>query len=332
MHTVISAFDDRQQAERAVERLVERGFERDQVHHEAGRDAGMASGTRTATHTAAADDDGFLHRVAEFFRDLFGDTDHAESGRYAEAVRRGGYVVVLDARSEDDAERARAALEDLGGSMDLDERETQWRSEGWSGYAPADAGSDRSLGRTTATEGTGGASGVQGGQREAVMPVLQEEVQIGKRQVSRGGVRVVQRVTETPVKEMVRLREERAVVERRPVDRPAGEADFENFREGTIEVRETVEEPVVSKTARVVEEVVVGKQVEERTEAVSESVRRTDVEVEPLGAGEQEATRTRIRGATEDAAEASGNILERAGRKVAHVARDVKDDLKGRDR
>jgi len=116
-----------------------------------------------------------------------------------------------------------------------------------------------------------------------VMPVVQEELQVGKRAVAKGGVRVIQRVTETPVKEMIRLREERATVERRPADRPASEADFQNFKEGTIEVRETTEEPVVSKAARVVEEVVVGKHVEERTETVSDSVRRTDVEVEQLG-------------------------------------------------
>jgi uncharacterized protein (TIGR02271 family) len=83
---------------------------------------------------------------------------------------------------------------------------------------------------------------------------------------------------------MIRLRAERATIERRPVDRPASEADFANFKEGTIEVRETTEEPVVAKTARVVEEVVVGKEVQERTETVADTVRRTDVEIERMGA------------------------------------------------
>jgi hypothetical protein len=95
-------------------------------------------------------------------------------------------------------------------------------------------------------------------------------------------------MTETPVRELLRLREERAVVERHPVDRPATPADFEAFREGTIEVRETVEEPVLSKTAHVVEEVVVGKRVEERTQTVEDVVRRAAVEVEPLGQGASE--------------------------------------------
>lgn len=52
------------------------------------------------------------------------------------------------------------------------------------------------------------------------------------------------------------------------------------------EIRETREEPVVSKQERVVEEVVVGKTSQDRTETVRDKVRRTDVEVE-RSAGEE---------------------------------------------
>ena len=58
-----------------------------------------------------------------------------------------------------------------------------------------------------------------------------------------------------------------------------GEAD-DLFRERTIEVEERGEEAVVSKTARVREEVAIGKTVEERTETIRDNVRRTEVEVE----------------------------------------------------
>jgi uncharacterized protein (TIGR02271 family) len=81
----------------------------------------------------------------------------------------------------------------------------------------------------------------------------------------------------------VRLREESVHVERRPVDRPASEADLNAFEEGTIEIKTTAEEPVVSKRARVVEEVVVDKDVQERTETIQDTVRRKDVEVEDVG-------------------------------------------------
>jgi hypothetical protein len=60
------------------------------------------------------------------------------------------------------------------------------------------------------------------------------------------------------------------------------------MREGVIEVRETAEEPVVAKRARVREEVRVGKQVDERTQNVRDTVRHTEVEVQPLGAEDDE--------------------------------------------
>ncbi|SAL89031.1 hypothetical protein AWB74_08871 [Caballeronia arvi] len=100
---------------------------------------------------------------------------------------------------------------------------------------------------------------------------------VGKREVHTGGVRVYSRVTETPVSESVNLREERATIERRAVNRPATAADL---REGSVEIRETQEQPVVAKTARVVEEVVVGKEASTRTETVNDTVRSTEVDVE----------------------------------------------------
>jgi uncharacterized protein (TIGR02271 family) len=124
--------------------------------------------------------------------------------------------------------------------------------------------------------------GAQDLQGEARLPVVEEELQVGKRQVERGGIRVYSRVEERPVEEQVSLREEHVHVERRPVDRPASEADLTNFKEGTIELTETAEVPVVAKEARVVEEVVVGKEATEHTETIRDTVRRTDVEVEQV--------------------------------------------------
>ena len=129
---------------------------------------------------------------------------------------------------------------------------------------------------------------------ETAIPVVEEELHVGKREVERGGVRVESRVTETPVEEQVQLREERVHVERRPVDRPVGDAE-NLFREGTLEVSERAEEAVVAKEARVVEEVVVGKEVAERTETVRETVRRTDVSVEEIDGRESDTGKRRGR-------------------------------------
>jgi uncharacterized protein (TIGR02271 family) len=157
---------------------------------------------------------------------------------------------------------------DQYGATDVDERGAQSQTGGYAGAGARDREAQP-------------ASLAEGG--EVAIPVMEEELQVGKRQVERGGARVRSRVIERPVEEVVRLREERVRVERRPVNRPVTEADLRAFREGTIEVTERAEEPVVSKQARVIEEVVVGKDVGERTETVRDTVRRTEVDVEETG-------------------------------------------------
>ena len=116
------------------------------------------------------------------------------------------------------------------------------------------------------------------------IPVIQEDLQVGKRRVLRGGIRVFSRVVETPVQENVELREETVRVNRQAVNRPATEADFATGRNQAIEVEQYGEEAVVGKKARVVEEVQVGKEVSDRTETVKDSLRHTEIEVEQLSA------------------------------------------------
>jgi stress response protein YsnF len=92
-------------------------------------------------------------------------------------------------------------------------------------------------------------------------------------------VRVRSYVTERPVEEQVELREERVTIERRPVDRELRAGDTA-FQERTIEAVERGEEAVVSKTARVTEEIGIRKDVERETETVRDTVRKQEIEVE----------------------------------------------------
>jgi uncharacterized protein (TIGR02271 family) len=113
--------------------------------------------------------------------------------------------------------------------------------------------------------------------KEEVIPLGEENIEIGKRTVDRGTTRVRRYVVETPVERDVTLHGERVTVERRrPVD-PA--VTGQTFEERTVEVQETEEVPVVEKTARVVEEVAIRKEETERTETVRDRVRREEVEV-----------------------------------------------------
>ncbi|HWI79859.1 MAG TPA: YsnF/AvaK domain-containing protein [Ramlibacter sp.] len=326
MQTVIGAFEDRDAAQRAVERLVDAGFYRDDVHVQEGASASATGANRTGGVDRTDDEHGMMASIRHFFASLFGDDSPAgRSGLYSEAVRRGTSVVVVDARDDDRAERAASVLHELG-AIDVDERAQQWRAEGWTGYSEPQAqplstsnnlDAQRALDKGKVQAGT-----------EGVMEVVQEELQIGKRSMDRGGVRVIQRVSEKPVRELVRLREERAVVDRRPVDREATAEDLASFKEGSIELRETAEEPVVAKKARVVEEVRVGKDVREREQPIEDSVRRKDVDVERIeGQGTDRTERERALASDRSAdvplesrdPDALGTEVPATGRKTSKV-------------
>jgi uncharacterized protein (TIGR02271 family) len=115
---------------------------------------------------------------------------------------------------------------------------------------------------------------------EERIPLGEEQLRVGKRLAQSGRVRVRSYVVEMPVEEQVTLCDEHVSVERREVDRAPTAADEVLFEERTIEVTESDEEAIVSKTAHVTGEVVVSKTAEERIETVRDTVRRTEVEVD----------------------------------------------------
>ena len=160
--------------------------------------------------------------------------------------------------------------------IDIDDHAEQWRKSGWSGIHPGKAAWDVHQQTSTASTITAASPGT----REEVIPVFEEQLKVGTRVVEQGRVRVRVYTVEHPVQEGVTLREERVAVERRPVDRPASGIPGGAFEERTIDVTTHREEPVISKEARVKEEVVVRNEADQRTETVRDTVRRTEVEVE----------------------------------------------------
>jgi uncharacterized protein (TIGR02271 family) len=200
-------------------------------------------------------------------------------------------------RSGDSLQAGGSSDTNIGGNtLDTSTGRTLQSGSSLQGSQSLQGSSDASLGGTIQTGSMQRDMGEQlNEQRSTAIPVVQEDLQVGKREVQRGGVRVFSRVVETPVNESVNLREEHVNVERRPVDKPVSPSDASAFKEQSIEMRETAEEAVVQKTARVVEEVVVGKEVSQRQENIQDTVRRTEVEVENLAAG-----RTSMRGSSMD--------------------------------
>jgi len=214
-----------------------------------------------------------------------------EAGYYSEGVRRGGTLVAV--RTQDTMVDRVIDVMDRHNPIDIDRRVEQWRAAGWTNFDDRATSASEDMTSTLRerdtyarpmTTGTTSGTTSRDVQGETRIPVVEEEIHVGKRQVQGGGVRVHTHMEERPVEENVTLRQERVRVERQPVDRPADAADFNAaLREGTIEVTERSEEAVVEKRPRVVEEVVISKEVDQHTEHIRDSVRRTDVEVEQLG-------------------------------------------------
>jgi len=206
---------------------------------------------------------------------------------YAEGIRRGG--VLVTARTNDaDTDKAHAIM-DRFNPVNIEERAAAWRQEGWKGYdmkakpyTAAQITQERARYVAPAAPAMTTKKDIATGE-EARFPVVEETLAVGKRQVKGGEVRVRKYVTETPVEENINLRQEHVSVERRPVDRPATPGMLNDMRDETLEVTETREEAVIQKQARVVEEVVVRKDVENQTQKVRDSVKRTDVEVDRSG-------------------------------------------------
>jgi len=259
---VIGVFENETRARQVVDELIRSGFSRNDVHLSSESDytgeiasGGAALSGRSPEHHHHAG--GFMG----WLKSAFGadeDSDY-HTDRYSDAVQRGRCVVAVDA---DDNTRDRAVdIMNSNGAIDIDEEgrtDTRNRSQNYSGN-------------------------IDNRSQEGSIPVVREELQVGKRAIQRGGVRIFSRVVEEPVEETVRLREERVRVDRQPVDRPITDADRNLMREQTVEVTEMAEEPVVRKEARVVEEIRVGKDVTERTETIRDTVRHTEVETENIG-------------------------------------------------
>jgi len=262
--TITALFDNRTEAEAAAERLRQSRIDASRIQVMDQSSQGY-SGDRYSGH----EDRGIWASIKNMF---LPDEDRYA---YEEGVRRGGAVVTAQV-DESEADHAIRILEESN-SIDLDRRQEEWRAAGWS---PRQAGSSL-RDETTGTSGFAQTSGSV--VDEEHIPIVEEELRVGKREVTRGGARVRSYVVETPAHEQVTLREEHVSVERRPVNETlrSGEMkDSDLLRDREIEMTETAEEAIVAKEAVVREEVVVRKTAEEHVEEIDETLRRTEVEVD----------------------------------------------------
>ncbi|HET8701840.1 MAG TPA: YsnF/AvaK domain-containing protein [Nitrococcus sp.] len=293
---LVAVFDQQADAQQALDALLDRGFSRDNARLTSLESIGMAS----STGQGADRKESFGEKVSE----LFGfDNDKT----YSEAAQRGHCVLTVDV-DDDEAKYAEEIMERYN-PVDINERAAQWRegdrqahevdthtATGTIGHTTSQAplrsvgqaseqASAQTIGHTmeqttgqaashameqTAGEATG---------EEIVIPIIEERIQIGKREVRHGHTRIRTHTYTIPVEENIRLHEQHTDIRRRPAnrlvteeDRALGEAEFDTY--------DIVEEPIIGKEARVVEEVVISKKSSDQTRTVKENVRRTDVDVE----------------------------------------------------
>lgn len=116
---------------------------------------------------------------------------------------------------------------------------------------------------------------------ETAIPLAEERLKVGKREVEAGGVRLRKIVRTETVNQPVELKREEVVIERVPGQRAASSGQSFSGEDVFIPLRR--EEAVVQKEAVVREEVRVRKTAETERQNIAEQVRKEDVEIQESG-------------------------------------------------
>ncbi|UZO82058.1 YsnF/AvaK domain-containing protein [Aquimarina sp. ERC-38] len=245
-YTIVGFFDKNQSIENIVEILKREGINENQIDQSPYR----TEGTYTGTDYDYEEDS----KTSGFWDWLFGDNEN-EKKVYSKTGSQ-SHLITVYANDRIEAEKVSAIL-DANGAKDIN---------------------DTFIDTTSSTM-----DHVKTNDIDETIPVIKEDIAVGKREVQTGGLQVRSRIIEKPVEETIRLKEERVYLTRKPVNRVVDAA--EAFDNKTIEVKEYAEEAVVEKTARVVEEISVSKEVDQVTETISDTVRETEIDIDESGQG-----------------------------------------------
>ena len=128
---IIGVYDDLTHAQSAKHELLASGFVRSEVQLNpehplpATREPSVPKEKKTT----------LARSIENFVQSLFSTDKSTYSHVYAEAVRRGSYVLTVDVDSD---ERRLRAEEIMGrhGSVDIEERSAEWIRHGWVGHDP----------------------------------------------------------------------------------------------------------------------------------------------------------------------------------------------------
>lgn len=253
--TIVAVYDTAAHAQAAVSDLRAASVPESAISVQA---SGTTTGTATTTEPV---------REQGFWSSLFGGEPDHDTSVYDRSVTSGSSVVTVRVPDQH-VDRVMQILESHN-PIDIDERANSYGlTQTTTTQTPLVAPTRPAMG--TASEG-------------GTIQLAEEQLAVGKRVVNRGGTRIRRFVVETPVEEQVTLHDEKVTLERRPVT--DGRPVTDSFSDKAIEMTATTEEAVVSKTARVVEEVGLRKEATDRVETVRDTVRKEEVEMEQIPGG-----------------------------------------------
>ena len=267
---VVAVFDTSEHAQTAVNALKAAGFSADDISVMS-NDTLDDQGAKIATAT------GFWHRL------FGGDVKLHEAKVYGNAVGKGGSVVSL--RAPETMVKKAVDILHTHSPVDVNQRAASLGIIA-AAAAPAAGVVSQGIAKTAAAASAAtqaaskaAAAAARTVKDNEVISLAAEELEVGKRQLETGMTRVRRFVIEKAVEANVKLHEEHASIARRAITDKNYIQNID-WSDRTVEVREAAETPVISKTSRIVEEVVVGQEGSDRTETVKDKVRRQEVEVE----------------------------------------------------
>jgi ribosomal protein S11 len=181
--TIVGVFENATTAQQVSQELMTSGVDRS--HIQLSQQSSGAAAASTTQHQGG----GFW----EGLKDAFGFGDDDDRYGYREAARRGNTIVSVTA---EDAQVDRVCdILQRYNPIDIDSHAQTWAKEGWSGY---ESYQKHQTAAAPAAAAPAAATARNVSQGAEAIPVVEEQIQVGKRAVARGGVRVVSRVTERP--------------------------------------------------------------------------------------------------------------------------------------
>jgi uncharacterized protein (TIGR02271 family) len=265
--TLVAVYDTEAHAEAAVKALKAAGFAESDISV---FDNDRLKAGRTALSAGV--------KEAGLWQRLFGaDVYQHEASIYGQTVQDGGVVISVRV-PESEVAHARAVL-DIHRPVDVHDRAL---TAAVAPPARVEAIEKKLEAVPLAAMQTVAVSPKLAAAQPDVLRLAEEQLQVGKEMAEAGRTRVRRFVTEREAAADVTLHEEHAEVLRKAISDPKYVAEID-WADGTIEVIETAEHALVSKTARIVEEVSLRKIGSDHVETIKDKIRRQQVEIERIG-------------------------------------------------